>query len=86
MRSWLTKSIVPSKSFSAPMSISFVARSRWFVGSSSTRKFGGLNIMRAMTSRDFSPPESERMRLSMSSPLNWKAPRMFRSTPKPSIG
>jgi hypothetical protein len=42
--------------------------------------------MRAMTSRDFSPPESERMRFSTSSPENWKAPRRLRSTPTPSSG
>ena len=40
-RSWETKSIVPSKSASAFTSISLVARSRWLVGSSRTRKFGG---------------------------------------------
>jgi len=40
-RSCDTKSIVPSKSLSASMSMSLVAMSRWLVGSSSTRKFGG---------------------------------------------
>ena len=47
-RSCDTNSIVPSKSFSASTSISLVARSRWLVGSSSTRKFGGLSSIRAM--------------------------------------
>src|SRR5712691_238903 len=56
-RSCDTNSIVPSKSFSASSSISFVARSRWFVGSSRIRKLGGLSSMRASTRRVFSPPE-----------------------------
>src|SRR6266542_1311116 len=40
-RSCETNSIVPSYPASARTSISFVATSRWFVGSSSTRKFVG---------------------------------------------
>ena len=40
------------------MSISLVRMSRWFVGSSSTRKFGGSKSIIARTSRAFSPPES----------------------------
>ena len=59
---------------SASTSISFVARSRWLVGSSSTRKFGGSSSIRAITSRVFSPPESARIFLSTSSPENWNAP------------
>ena len=39
--------------------MSFVARSRWLVGSSSTRKLGGSSSMRASTSRVFSPPDSD---------------------------
>jgi len=35
--------------------------------------------MRAIASRDFSPPESERIFLSTSSPENWKAPAKFRN-------
>ena len=73
-RSWETKSMVPSKSRRASTSISLVARSRWFVGSSSTRKFGGSSSMRAITRRDFSPPERARILFSTSSPENWKAP------------
>src|SRR5437879_2723989 len=42
-RSWETNSMVPSNSASALISISLVAMSRWLVGSSSTRKFGGSN-------------------------------------------
>src|SRR5258708_29999256 len=67
-RSCDTNSIVPSKSSSAPSSISFVARSRWFVGSSSTRKFGGVCSMRACTNRGLSPPEIPRLLLSISFP------------------
>src|SRR5258708_15262148 len=69
-RSCDTNSIVPSKFLSAPSSISLVARSRWFVGSSSTRKFGGFSSMRAITRRVFSPPQSDRIFLSVSSPEN----------------
>jgi len=38
VRSCDTKIIVPSKDLSESTSISFVARSRWFVGSSRTKK------------------------------------------------
>src|ERR1051325_8926169 len=86
VRSCETKSIVPSKAFNASTSISFVARSRWFVGSSSTRKFCGSRSIRASTSRDFSPPDSGRIFFSTSSPENWNAPRRLRSTPMPSSG
>ena len=37
--------------------------------------------MRAMASRDFSPPESARIFLSTSSPENWNAPARFRNPP-----
>jgi hypothetical protein len=37
--------------------------------------------MRAIASRDFSPPESARIFLSTSSPENWNAPAKFRSAP-----
>ena len=69
-RSCETNSIVPSNADSDSSSISFVARSRWLVGSSSTRKFGGFNSMRAITRRVFSPPDSMRTFLSTSSPEN----------------
>ena len=42
--------------------------------------------MRAITSRDFSPPDSDRILLSISSPENWKAPSRLRSTPTDSCG
>src|SRR5207245_1952896 len=42
--------------------------------------------MRAIASRDFSPPESARIRLSTSSPENWNAPARARSEPSPSWG
>jgi hypothetical protein len=70
MRSCDTKIMVPSKRVSELTSISFVARSKWFVGSSSTRKFGGSRSIRAMTRRVFSPPDSARTLLSTSSPEN----------------
>src|SRR6202040_681969 len=38
--------------------------------------------MRAMASRDFSPPESARIFLSTSSPENWNAPARFRNDPR----
>ncbi len=49
--------IVPD---SAWISICLVAMSRWLVGSSRTRKFGGSNSICAMTSRAFSPPDRTR--------------------------
>ena len=85
VRSCDTKIIVPSKFFSASTSISLVARSRWLVGSSSTRKFGGSYSIRAITRRDFSPPDSARIFLSTSSPENWNAPARVRSAPMPSL-
>jgi hypothetical protein len=42
--------------------------------------------MRAMTMRDFSPPESDRIFFSTSSPENWNAPRVPRSEPMLSWG
>src|SRR5260370_31845459 len=42
--------------------------------------------MRAIASRDFSPPESARIFLSTSSPENWNAPARFRNDPRPSWG
>ena len=85
-RSCETKSIVPSYCASAVISISFVAMSRWLVGSSSTRKFGGSNNMIAIASRAFSPPDSTRHFFSTSSPENPKQPASVRSVPCPACG
>ena len=45
-----------------------------------TRKYL-LDSIRAIASRDFSPPESARIFFSTSSPENWKHPRMFLMVP-----
>ena len=45
-----------------------------------------LDEMRAIASRDFSPPDSILIRLSTSSPENWNAPASERSEPKLSVG
>ena len=60
--------------------------SRWLVGSSSTRKFGGSNSISAITSRAFSPPDSTRQRFSTSSPEKPKQPASARSDPWPACG
>ena len=60
--------------------------SRWLVGSSSTRKFGGSNSIFAITSRAFSPPDSTRQRFSTSSPEKPKQPASARSEPCPACG
>src|SRR6267154_1154730 len=85
-RSCETNSMVPSYCERAVMSISFVAMSRWLVGSSSTRKFGGSNSIFAITSRAFSPPDSTRHLFSTSSPENPKQPASARSEPCPACG
>ena len=76
--------MVPSKSASAATSISLVAMSRWLVGSSSTRKFGGSNSILAITRRAFSPPDSTRHGFSISSPEKPKQPakRAQRALPR----
>jgi hypothetical protein len=58
-RSWLTRSRVPSKGSSASSSDSIAARSRWFVGSSSTMTFAPRAISRARSARVRSPGDSE---------------------------
>ena len=65
---------------------SVARRSRWFVGSSSTRKFGGSNSMAAITRRAFSPPERTRQRFSTSSPEKPKQPARARSGACPARG
>jgi hypothetical protein len=45
-----------------------------------------LSSIRAITSRVFSPPDSIRIFLSVSSPENWKAPARFLSAPIGSSG
>jgi hypothetical protein len=47
---------------------SLVLRSRWFVGSSRMRRFVSSRISFRRARRDFSPPESTRTGLWMSSP------------------
>ena len=57
-RSWVTSSTVPGNASSAASSASRLSRSRWFVGSSSTRKFAPLATTSASASRRRSPPDS----------------------------
>jgi hypothetical protein len=78
--------MVPSYCDSAVISISLVAMSRWLVGSSSTRKFGGSNSIIAITSRAFSPPDSTRHFFSISSPEKPKQPASVRSGACPACG
>jgi hypothetical protein len=71
---------------SASISISLVAMSRWLVGSSSTRKFGGSNSILAITRRAFSPPDSTRQGFSTSSPEKPNSRRACAATPCPPAG
>src|SRR4051812_28330836 len=57
-RSCETSRTVPGKASSAPSSASRLSRSRWFVGSSRTRKFAPEATASASASRRRSPPES----------------------------
>ena len=57
-RSCETSSTVPGNASSAASSASRLSRSRWFVGSSSTRKFAPEATTSASASRRRSPPES----------------------------
>ena len=57
-RSWETMSTVPGNASSAASSASRLSRSRWFVGSSRTRKFAPEATSSASASRRRSPPES----------------------------
>ena len=52
--------------------------SRWFVGSSSIRKFEFESISFARERRPLSPPLSEETFLNTSSPVNKNAARTFR--------
>mmetsp|Transcript_30178 Transcript_30178/g.80002 ORF Transcript_30178/g.80002 Transcript_30178/m.80002 type:complete len:112 (+) Transcript_30178:428-763(+) len=51
---------LPSKSRSALPRASAVCRSRWFVGSSRTRTWGGRSMTRASATRLRSPPDRQR--------------------------
>src|SRR5581483_10895484 len=66
-RSCDTSSTVPGNASSAASSDSRDSRSRWFVGSSSTRKFAPDATTIARASRRRSPPDSETTRFSCSS-------------------
>ena len=57
-RSWETSRTVPGNASSAASSASRLSRSRWFVGSSSRRKFAPEATTSASASRRRSPPES----------------------------
>jgi len=54
------------------------SRSRWFVGSSRSRRLLGFRSILARARRFRSPPESTETRLLTSSPENRKPPRMLR--------
>ena len=60
--------------------------SRWLVGSSSTRKFGGSYSIAARTRRAFSPPDRMRHDFSTSSPEKPKAPASERIEPMVASG
>ena len=66
-RSCETSSTVPGNASSAASSASRLSRSRWFVGSSSTRKFAPEATTSASASRRRSPPDSATTGLSWSS-------------------
>jgi hypothetical protein len=84
--SWDTKSTVPSNRLSASSSTSFESRSRWFVGSSSTRRLAGCRSILRRASLERSPPDSTRTGFSTSSPRNRKAPRRLRTPGRRLVG
>ncbi|MNS75651.1 hypothetical protein D3C72_1091770 [compost metagenome] len=60
--------------------------SRWLVGSSSSRRLTGFAMMRAITTRVFSPPESTPIFFSQSSLLKSNEPRMLCTAPRDALG
>ena len=77
-RSWETSSTVAGKFSSAASSASRDSRSRWFVGSSRTRKFAPDATTTASASRRRSPPESTATGFSCASqPEKRKRPSRF---------
>ena len=57
------------------------AMSRWFVGSSRSSRFAGRIPSSASSSRDRSPPDSDRTSLNTSSPRNRNRARYPRASP-----
>src|SRR5690606_13663574 len=69
-RSWVTSSTVPSKASTACSSCSMAGRSRWLVGSSSTRQLVPRACRRARVARVRSPGDSD-----AAGRATWSAPR-----------
>jgi hypothetical protein len=55
LKSWLTSTMPPSKSFIASASASIVSMSKWFVGSSSSNRWGACHAKYANTTRQRCP-------------------------------
>lgn len=54
-KSWLTRTMPPSKSLMASASASMVSMSKWLVGSSRSRRWGACHARYAKTTRHFWP-------------------------------
>ena len=60
-KSWLTRTIPPSKSLIASAKASMVSISKWLVGSSSNRRCGAWKASQAKTTRHRCPSDKLRM-------------------------
>mmetsp|Transcript_73555 Transcript_73555/g.202047 ORF Transcript_73555/g.202047 Transcript_73555/m.202047 type:complete len:277 (-) Transcript_73555:634-1464(-) len=78
--SWETNTTPPSKWLRAIARASIVSRSRWLVGSSSSKMCGERHASSAKARRDFWPPERNLMGLSARSPERPKRPRYLRAS------
>ena len=76
---WVTMITAPSNASSASRNASTDSWSRWFVGSSSRRRFTGVARIFARSTRLRSPPESTEILFSAASPPNIMAPQRFRT-------
>mmetsp|Transcript_22097 Transcript_22097/g.68345 ORF Transcript_22097/g.68345 Transcript_22097/m.68345 type:complete len:204 (-) Transcript_22097:1405-2016(-) len=78
--SWLTSTTPPSKELIAMASASMVSKSRWLVGSSSSRMCGSLYASSAKASRLFCPPLRFLIGLVASCPESPNRPRNARAS------